>query len=212
MERKNILINNYENKQRILQLGLDKTVRQLKKSVYCASLDAYNSGDYTGYDESLKVYKDIALEMGDDFMVATNLNKSRWNRISRIREKNEYIINTGKALFLTLTFTNDTLSNTTEETRRSYVARYLKRQCGTYLANVDYGLLNEREHYHAVVLPIDSKVDLSLWRKYGNINVKRIGNDKLDNLKTAKYLAKLTHHAIKNNGKLKRLIYSRNLL
>lgn len=216
MKEKIIILNDdYLNKQRVLQLGLDRFEKKLHMAIYTNGLNADVSGDYTDYDNAVSMYKDAENEYGDDFVTARNLNKSRYNRIQRIREKNEFIIQSGKGIFLTLTFTDKTLNSTTEATRRIYASRFLKSQCKFYLANVDYGQdkqFTEREHYHAIVLPLGNKVALGSWRAYGNINAKRIHVNALDNLRTAKYLAKLSYHAIKNNGQLKRLIYSRNLI
>ena len=102
------------------------------------------------------------------------------------------------------------LASTTKETRRRYVARYLKTQSETYVANIDFGGKNGREHYHAIVA---ENCDLKQWKsKYGMINVKRIRNTKDDLNRVKNYVAKLTNHALKNTTKqADRLLFSRNL-
>lgn len=116
----------------------------------------------------------------------------------------------GKCLFLTLTFTDSTLSSTTPETRRKYVRRFLKSQCPVYVANIDFGGKNGREHYHALVR--SEKIDYRLWHKLGAIKGEHVRTSETDLTRTAKYIAKLSKHAIKETaGKGVRIIYSRNV-
>jgi len=61
-------------------------------------------------------------------------------------------------IFGTLTFTDDDLK-TDIKTRRQYVFRFLNEWCADYIANIDYGKENEREHYHFVAL-LDGSVRL----------------------------------------------------
>ena len=56
----------------------------------------------------------------------------------------------GFTWFCTLTFGPEILASTTAETRAIYVKRFLKATFGAYVANLDYGGKNGREHYHAV--------------------------------------------------------------
>lgn len=106
-----------------------------------------------------------------------------------------------ECVFLTLTFTDKVLNSTTQETRRRYVSRWLKSKSDYYIANIDYGSENEREHYHAI---INCRVDNS-W-EYGAINFKQITNKNEKAL--AKYINKLTNHAIKATTKQNKVIYS----
>ena len=79
----------------------------------------------------------------------------------------------------------------------------------TYVANIDFGSKNGREHYHAIVFPIGSSIDLKAW-SYGRINAERIHPSDNDIARTTKYIAKLTSHAIKDTtGHAYRIIYSR---
>lgn len=130
-------------------------------------------------------------------------------RTKRLRNRIESILLNGECLFLTLTFTDETLNSTTEETRRKYVRRYLKLFNCPYVANIDFGAKNHREHYHAVIGC--SNIDFSFWRSYGNINVQRIRNNsiELNKKRLSKYICKLSNHAIKETTKRSCLIYSR---
>lgn len=70
------------------------------------------------------------------------------------------MVGSGNAKFLTLTF-NDSFFDrgTSEDTRRKYIRRFLKEQCQEYVANVDYGDKNGREHFHAIVVPKSTRID-----------------------------------------------------
>ena len=61
--------------------------------------------------------------------------------------------------FATLTFSEDTLKDTNQATRKTYISRFLKQYTFYYIANIDYGSLNEREHYHAIVLLDDHQIE-----------------------------------------------------
>ena len=125
----------------------------------------------------------------------------------RARQKIESIIQSGNALFLTLTFTNDVLASTISKTRKTYVSRFLKQNCIEYIANIDFGSKNGREHYHAVV-SVENKLDYSKW-KFGALNGLKIRfNSKA--IAMAKYINKLSNHATKSTTKNSRLIYSRS--
>lgn len=137
---------------------------------------------------------------------ALRMIESKHNKVKKIREKVKELVETGKAVFVTLTFTDEVLSNTSAITRRRYVARYLKSQSDIYVANIDFSP-KEREHYHAI---IGCRCDMSPWTKYGFIFVEQIRNQDKDLKRTSNYIAKLTNHAIKVDAT--RLIYSRNIL
>jgi hypothetical protein len=139
---------------------------------------------------------------------AYKANKARYERSKRVRNRSKKCIEDGKAIFLTLTFNDKVLANTSVETRRRYVSRFLKSQTTLYIANIDFGKKKGREHYHAIV--VAQKVDLSSWRRFGNINCRRIRTSDKDLFRTSKYLTKLTSHAIKETtGHKYRILYSR---
>lgn len=127
-------------------------------------------------------------------------------RISSIIDLTD-VSNGINALFLTLTFTDKCLNSTSPETRRKYVRRFLKENSVRYVANKDFGATNGREHYHAVVL-VKGKLNYSKWR-YGCLNGQKIRLNGTSNTKLAKYVSKLTNHAIKETCKRSVLIYSR---
>lgn len=145
----------------------------------------------------------------DEWKRLYDLNHNRYKRVQRLKMKVADLVLNGDAIFLTLTFTDDVLNSTSVETRRRYVSRFLKSQCKTYVANIDFGFKNGREHYHAIVNPIAPLIDLQSW-SYGALNAKRIHASDTDLTRTTKYITKLTSHAIKETtGHAYRIIYSR---
>ena len=148
-------------------------------------------------------------DLGSVFNEIAKIDNASCHRASRLRSRIESMLLNGDCLFLTLTFNDKTLNDTSADTRRQYVRKYLKQFNCPYVANIDYGADNGREHYHAVVN--SSHIDLSKWRIYGNINVQRVRNKSIDLDKTrlAKYISKLSNHAIKETTKRSCLIYSR---
>lgn len=146
----------------------------------------------------------IAYDVIDPCILREYDNHRKKNQ--RARQKIESIIQFGNALFLTLTFTDDVLFSTTEKTRRTYVSRFLKENCIEYIANIDFGAKNGREHYHAVV-SVDNKLDYLNW-KFGALNGLKIRKNSKP-IAMAKYINKLSNHATKSTTKNSKLIYSR---
>lgn len=150
------------------------------------------------YSDLFRVYNEIV-----------KIDNAACHRTTRLRKRIESMLLNGDCLFLTLTFNDETLNQTSEDTRRQYVRKYLKRFNCPYVANIDFGKENGREHYHAVINT--SHIELSYWRMYGNINVERVRNNRIELSKTrlSKYISKLSNHAIKETTRRSCLIYSR---
>lgn len=143
----------------------------------------------------------------EGFKAMEQINEAYKKRVYRVRQTIYGIVTDNEQpVFLTLTFRDDVLATTSEQTRRRYVTRFLKKHCKQYIANIDFGTNNEREHYHAVV---SNKVDLSAWQ-YGALNAIKIVKTKDSIRALPKYISKLTNHAIKDTTKSKRIIYSRD--
>lgn len=142
--------------------------------------------------------------------VCSRLYSSRSSKVRRIKKRFILMYKQQKKfiLFLTLTFTDDVLAKTSVKTRRTYVQRFLKGLKGDYVANIDFGDLNDREHYHGVIA-IDEKLDFKDWR-YGIINFQQVPQLVDDSSKIALYIDKLTNHAVKDSAG--RLLYSRGLV
>jgi hypothetical protein len=204
---------NYIDKQRVLQKGLHLVQKRLSKQTYKAyknidfNKEKLSQVDYTEYNEMIELNKKFADFFGDDWNIATRLNHNEYKRVRRLKEKMLQSVLSNNALFLTLTFNSDTIARTTIPTRRRYVARYLKSQSAFYIANIDFGARNGREHYHAVI--VGQSIDYKAWHSLGAIKGLKIAPTRNDTTRVSKYVAKLTNHAIKETTKQFRLIYSR---
>lgn len=186
-------------KMAVVELSLDKEWNKASKASFL-------------YDDNgpLEAFRDA---YGDYvYQVAKNLVRANYKRYGRVRDKVAELISNGNAYFLTLTFKDEVLSKTSEATRRRYVSRVLKANFPFYVANIDYGDKNGREHYHAIVWsfldPLNA--DCPFKWPYGFFKSEHIGTSEEDSVKTCKYVTKLTRHALKASGMAKRLIYSRN--
>lgn len=173
-----------------------------------------NSGDFPkGMSENvgLKYINAYCYFLENEAVKKTcyNLCNARRQRTKRLNKKITDMLFVGQCYFITLTFTDVTLNSTNDLTRRRYVSRYLKSQTPYYIANIDFGAQREREHYHAVVF---GQMDFTPWHKYGAIKCKTIFTKFNDSstVKLAKYITKLTNHALKNTAKNFRCIYSKN--
>lgn len=218
MKRNGRTIESAEAKRKVLEENLMPLFNRVRK-------EAHLYGDYTGYNLYKRIYG------VDAFRQSLNLNRSKWNKTQRVRDRIAEYLLTGKAFFITLTFTDEVLGKTTEQTRRRYVSRALKDSCVVYVANVDYGTKNQREHYHACVVPKPTRLvswkshlknykdvpDLRQWEQdYGFIDIKKVGSTEKDLKRVPRYIAKLSAHAVKRStlqgGQTPRFIYSRNAL
>lgn len=166
---------------------------------------------YTMYNDKLKDYS------SKEIKEAEKVNYASYKRTKRLKDKIYDMLKNKNAIFLTLTFKDSVLNSTTESTRKDYVRKFLKSQCSCYVANIDYGKKNEREHYHALVIPLNDIIDGTSYReKCGSIDFERVWHKKNENdfeksaVRIAKYVNKLTNHAIKETTKQSRIIYSRN--
>lgn len=207
------MIKDLELKQRIAKEGLYKDFKKLR-------FDLFRNNDIGALHTFLKDYgKDV-------YRVCDNIRNNKKRKRQKCYEKVRESILSGNAYFATLTFDDDTLAKTSEKTRRVYVSRFLKSVCYKYVANIDYGDKNGREHYHAIVevypwcyasyqngkVWYEDMPDFREWC-YGFFSLERIGSDEMDLSKIAMYVCKLTSHALKKSTlqgcASPRLIYSR---
>lgn len=182
-------------------------VKRIRKFEYQIK-SACDNGEYEKADSLeedlsyfLKLLEDKGIELTEEFKDYQNYR----NRVKRARKKIETILSLGPCIFLTLTFTDKVLETTSQETRKKYIKRFLHTISSNYVANIDFGKQNGREHYHAIVQT--DRVDFTTWH-YGAINGKKITF--VENpIKLAKYIVKLANHALKLTTKGFKLIYSR---
>ena len=140
--------------------------------------------------------------------LCSKIVSSNYRKRSRVATRFESMFNkTDKPIYFgTLTFTDYVLDKTSVKTRRVYVRRFLKNISKDYLANIDFGDLNSREHYHCIF----TCADVSLFKKwkYGFVNVKCVRYDKKSVKHISQYVVKLINHCVKGSAGF--LISSRN--
>lgn len=139
---------------------------------------------------------------------AAKINHAKFERTKRLRGKMHYLITHYDCSFLTLTFNDKCLESTSASSRRQYVSRFLNSLDCPYIANIDFGKENGREHYHAVVACIPSEDEMSRYTS-GFFYVLLIRDTDNDITRIAKYVSKLTNHAIKETTNRSVLLYSR---
>jgi hypothetical protein len=227
----------YSKKAELLRSGLPQKVNQIEKSLYARTLlDSTGEILHTtlDYDTALRERCFLLEQDPDAYSECEKIIKARYKKASRVRSKlSQMLRNNDTVVFLTLTFSDETLRNTTEQTRRRYVTRFLGSFASDYVANIDFGKTNGREHYHAVanaLAPHDS------WSQYGFIFSEYVKDGKTDckprnvpkrykdlppdeqrrlmsnddEKRLAKYIAKLSNHAIKETNRRSVLIYSKS--
>ena len=199
-------------KQFILENKLDNETAKFSRKAYLL----YLKKEYGLYFQDIKNYSFEKLNNDKEtfikrygyttMKVANNLNQNKYQRTIRLKNRIKKAVESGKAWFITITFSPKTLENTNEQTRRKYVSRWLKSLSEFYVANIDYGDLKGREHYHAIIT--SDTCPPKSW-KYGFIDILKIKTTEKDTIRISKYISKLTNHAIKHTTKSKRIIYSK---
>ena len=198
----------YSLKAQVIESGLTLLERKYSKMTFLKSIESddkmpLSEEEYEALYE-LWCHDDEAQKLIKE---AHKVNNASYKRRNRLAMRITLMMLLGDCIFLTLTFKDDILNNTSRETRRRYVTRFLKSQSDWYVANIDYGSLNHREHYHAVIKC--DKVDNTAW-SYGAIDFERVRVSDNSSKRLAKYVCKLTNHAIKETTKRNYCIYSRN--
>ena len=174
-------------------------------------------------------YREFANKNGfteEELRSALQMIHSRQRKKKRIINTINFALKRGyEVVFATLTF-NDENINKTKETRRKNINKYLKQYDG-FIFNIDFGTLNEREHYHALIFISPQHINefIEEWhydpkkkRRFKTINnfedvlmipnkysygfttfqlVNTSAENEEDKLKIANYIATLTNHALK---------------
>lgn len=199
-------------------LEVDKTTNVI--DAYCYEHRCMFQKVYGTYDSKSDALLSIASNKCDNLIAnygvdaikaVERIRNSLVKRKQRVKERITHMLGTyDEVVFLTLTFKTPVLNSTTEEERRACVVSFLKSIHWSYVANIDYGKKNGREHYHCVVASRLSAHAIMFWRsKFGRIGFEQINNHTTDASKIGQYIAKLTNHAIKKTTKRQAIIYSR---
>lgn len=187
------------NRQSLVDCGI---VKQFER----ARAKSYFEGDRSDLTE---LEDDLGL---DNVNTCRKIENARFQRVRRCKLRIQGVVFDGDAIFLTLTFKDEILASTSQETRRKYVTRLLKRYCAKYVANIDFGKENGREHYHAIVQCDKENAEMvkKAWgKKCGFADFRKIGSEDDDLTKTTKYINKLNAHCFKDSVHMHRVIYSR---
>lgn len=197
---------NYELKAKVLSTDLPKRLNKLDREHYLGQINGVVRDD--ALEEK---YFNLYNEFGGLYVKeAKKINAASYRRVKRLRER---IISYLQypCVFLTLTFKDEVLNDTSEKTRRKYVSRFLRTISNHYLANIDYGeTITQREHYHALCVGKIRKKDLQDWtNNYGFTYIETV-RSRNSSVQLAKYISKLTNHAIKQSTRRHVYIYSRD--
>lgn len=157
------------------------------------------------FETALKIQEEQREKNSIFWHEAEKINYAFYCRVRRLKAKIKSMLNSGNCIFLTFTFTNETLAKTSADTRRQKVRRFLSSYNCEYVANIDFGKKNGREHYHALIQC--DKVNYKDF-DYGALNGEKVRSSE-DIVRLAKYISKLTNHAIKDTAKGSHIIYNR---
>lgn len=185
------------------------------RDIYRYKKKLFDENPFKSYEQTLElIFDHFVKDLGYPLQVVkegVRMVDNAHKRRKRCYAKVSNIVLDNKLVFFgTLTFTDDVLLKTSEQTRRRYVARYLKSISPSYLANIDFGDEKQREHYHCLVA-CDSKP--GAW-SYGYFKFEKVRQGESDCKRLRSYIEKLTNHSLKveKTGKAKRLIYSRGFV
>ncbi len=191
-----------------MQQGLHILQKDVSKSFYAQYvLEMYGEviNHKLSYDNAIQIDQELKQTNPVEWHEAQKINYAFYSRVKRLKKKIAKMLESGNCIFLTFTFTDEVLAKTNEDTRRQKVRRYLSSYNCEYVANIDFGKKNGREHYHALIQC--NNVDYNAF-DYGALNGERVRSTN-DFVKLAKYISKLTNHAIKDTAKGSRIIYNR---
>lgn len=141
------------------------------------------------------------------FSYLEKVKKAHCRSLNNLRRRINNIINKNDNIyFVTFTFNDKSLS-LDKKTRRVYVSRLCRDCCSDYVANLDYGKKNEREHYHGVLSINDVALFDMRWSPYGFYYLEKITDNEKSRACLTRYTNKLVTHALKHGADS--IIYSR---
>lgn len=144
--------------------------------------------------------------IGDKSLYEDAVKKCK-NRRTKVRRLKHFISNLFKRFqfvyFITYSFSDIDLMYA-KETRRKNVVKFLKSISNCYALNIDYGSINNREHYHATI-GCNNKLNFKDFPT--NIDFREVKNNCDDIVKISKYILKLSLHGCKNTTKYEKITY-----
>lgn len=199
-----------EEKKALVELGLTKLLTLQDKKEYFQK----NGNQEKVKELSLEIEKiESEIDYCDiDRVNARKLLNSMYMKNKRLRQRIELMKQFSNCIyFATFTLNNDFI-DFRKETLEIYLKRALKENCNVYVANADYGSLNERLHFHAIITCRDIEKLRDAW-KYGFSDFEKVKWFEHSPIKMAKYITKLTNHAMKDSTRPleNKLIYSRDV-
>lgn len=196
------------DKNELIVDGTYKEFLQCKKELFEGGFDTHMKSLYVMYFDRLTE------PVVDECFKIYNANHQRkynnWNEICKWVFAVEHfsMFRNFRIVFGTLTFTDKVLDKTCRRTRARYVTKFLNKETFHYIANIDFGTQNDREHYHFIAM-IEKKMDLNNW-KYGGNKVDYVPIDSGEIQSVKNYLLKLNNHSYKESTKQHRIIRDRN--
>lgn len=193
-------------KNTIINNGIYEEYKSERNRIYREKGDVLNAINY----EIFSFYETEVFQECQSIYSAEHQRKTRnFDYICRWYFGMEYMpkFKDCKLIFGTLTFSDKVLERTNSDTRRQKVRRFLQKNAIHYIANIDFGKQNGREHYHFLALTengIEGKWKSGL-AKYENVKL-----NKNDIKATKNYLLKLNNHSFKDTTRQQRLIKDRN--
>lgn len=195
-----------ELKKFVVENGLYQRYASARKRTYLIGIGETIEGETLNDFECFLSAK-YGCQWFDIVSECERIGNSSRQRFKRLRERVSALISKGDCLFLTMTFNDNVLSNTDKKGREKLVYQFLKGFGCDFIANIDFGGLNGREHYHAVIQC--STIDYTLWHCFGAVKGEKVRLRGNNGYKIAKYIDKLALHALKDTTYRNRMLYSR---
>lgn len=197
-------MNKYRNEQNILRDDkcLESLCRAYKQSVRVGATETAHSIR----SRTMEIYGLNSREWVRFVKASQSMAVSRRSKLRRLERHIRDFYEYGESHFVTLTWNDDALIQNSAATRKRFVRTTLNNVAQDFVANVDYGKILHREHYHAVTLNLNVDALRIIWKKFGFIKVERVIPRTEGSLSL--YVDKLCNHALKETT-CKQLIYCR---
>lgn len=197
--------NNYRDE--IKSLSSDKVLYRLISTIN----NAWNKGLNDVADDFLcvldKLYPDEfdeAVKVHRYVNALHSWNVSRRAKKKRLHEKLVRWSVENVVCFITLTFNDETLDHYTFKDRKDFVKSSLDSSCIDWVANIDFGEKNGREHYHAIAKGCIPSLLTEIWKPNGFLKIETVSEV---SGALCEYIDKLCNHALKESVGFHQLMY-----